>query len=185
MRKITFLILLLTTFTLNSFAQDEMKKWMDYMTPGKEHQDLAKMNGEWTFKSKMWMDPSAPPVESEGTAVYEMILGGRYSLSKVYSNVMNMPMEGLNIVGYDNAKKVWVSTWIDNLGTGISFAEGTYDAINKYINFIGTMVDPITGKDTKFRETFKITSDKTFEIEMFSFSDGKEFKNMEMKFTKK
>ena len=65
-------------FSSSVFAQDQnemMQKWMDYMTPGVMHEMLAKSVGEWTYESKYWMDPSAPPTVSEGRAVNEMILG--------------------------------------------------------------------------------------------------------------
>ncbi len=32
---------------------------------------------------------------------------------------MGMPFEGMGIDGYDNLAKQYVSTWVDNMGTGI------------------------------------------------------------------
>ena len=186
MKKLFLFLLVLGFYSLNTFAQnDDMKKWMDYMTPGKEHKEFAKMNGDWIFTSKMWMDPSAPPTTSEGTASCEMLLGGRYQQMKVSGKMMGMDFNGIGINGFDNAKKVWVSSWIDNFGTGLMYMEGTYDEASKKIVYRGKMVDPITGKDTDEKQTIKILDDKNIEMEMFSIVDGKEFKNMEIKYTKK
>jgi hypothetical protein len=187
MKKILFFICVLSVLTINLFAQnnDEMKKWMDYMTPGKEHQELAKMNGDWTFKSKSWMDPNGEPQISTGNAKCEMLLGGRYQQMTVSGKMMGMDFNGISISGFDNAKKVYVSSWIDNFGTGLMYMEGKYDEASKMIIFKGVVVDPMTGKDKEYKETLKIVDDKTVEMEMFIVEGGKELKNMEIVYTKK
>lgn len=55
----------------------------------------------------------------------------------------------------------------------------------KTINFVGNSIDPMTGKDMKVRETFKIVDKNTQVMEMFMTQDGKESKSMEIKFTRK
>jgi hypothetical protein len=75
---IVFLFLGNTTFS----QDDAMKAWMEYMTPGKVHENLAKGVGEWKSIIKFWMAPGTEPQISEGSAVSEMILGGRYLQSK-------------------------------------------------------------------------------------------------------
>ncbi|MDB5246227.1 MAG: hypothetical protein JWQ40_621 [Segetibacter sp.] len=44
-----------------------------------------------------------------------MIIGGRYQESLHPGTFSVMPLEGKSIVGYDNAKKVFVSSWIENM----------------------------------------------------------------------
>lgn len=186
MKKLILFLFIASLLSIKSQAQDdEMKKWMEYMTPAKEHQMLAKDNGEWKFFSKYWMDPSTPPSESEGTASFEMILGGRYSMSKHKGNMMGMDFEGINIVGYDNAKKVYVNMWIDNMGTGMMYAEGKYDESSKTFVFTGKYFDPMTGKDEDYKETMKTIDENNFLLEMFMFKEEKAIKNMEIKFTRK
>ena len=41
--------------------------------------------------------------------------------------MMDMSFTGMAIEGYDNVKKKFVSSWIDNMGTMILNSEGTYD----------------------------------------------------------
>lgn len=179
-----FLILISTSV----FAQDQdemMKKWMDYMTPGEMHEMMVKSVGEWTYVSKYWMDPSAPPTVSEGRAVYEMILGGRYLKSMNYGEVMGMPFEGMNIIAFDKAQNEFYSFWIDNLGTGMTTARGKYDGKSKVCDMKGTMVDPMTGGEIQYRQTMKFIDDNNQLFEMFMIYDGKEVKNMELSFTRK
>src|SRR5688500_12257135 len=85
-----------------------MKKWQEYMTPGEAHAMLAKSNGEWTQDITMWMDPSAPPSKSTGTASNSMILGGRYQQSINKGSFDGMPFEGIGTTAYDNVKKMFI-----------------------------------------------------------------------------
>ncbi len=187
MRKIFLLLLILGIFSLNSFSQtnDDMKKWTDYMTPGKEHAELAKMNGDWTYTAKFWMDPSSPPQTSEGTASCEMLLGGRYMQMKVFGKMMGMDFNGIDVTGFDNGKKIFVSSWIDNFGTGLMYMEGTYDDASNKVVYTGKMYDPMSEKDIYQKQTIKMVDDKNVEMEMFNVVDGKDIKTMELKYVKK
>ena len=162
----------------------KMKAWMDYMTPGEAHKMLAGSDGKWKTESKMWMEPTAPPQSSTGEAVNKMIMGGRYQRMTYKGSMMGQSFEGESITAYDNSKKMFVNTWIDNMGTGIMQMEGPWDDATKTMTLKGSCKDPVTGKETTMRETFKIIDDKHHEMEMYSTQDGKETKTMEMKMTK-
>lgn len=186
MKKTTlFLFACAITFGIGGRAMaqdaDVMKKWMDYMTPGEMHKMLASMDGKWTADMTVWMDPSQPPIKSTSTTEYKMILGGRYQQSNITGSFSGMPFEALEIMGYDNAKKLFTCSWIDNMGTGILSLEGPYDAATKTITFKGNEVDPTTGKDMKVRETIKMIDNNTQLIEMYNMTGGKEVKTMELK----
>lgn len=166
--------------------QEAMQKaWMEHMTPGNTHKMLSKADGQWTVETTLWMEPGAQPVKSTGTADVKMILGGRYQESKHSGNMMGMPFEGISVTGYDNAKKVFVNSWVDNMGTGMMNMEGKWDDNTKTINFSGKVFDPMTNKEMMVRETFKMIDDNTQSMEMFMTHDGKEFKSMELKLTRK
>jgi hypothetical protein len=161
-----------------------MKAWQDYATPGQPHQMLAASDGKWKTESTMWMEPGKPPTTGTGEAVNKMIMGGRYQRMTYRGDMMGMPFEGEGITGYDNSKKVFVNTWIDNMGTGVMQMEGPWDEATKSMTLTGSCKDPITGKQTTMREVYKIIDDKHHQMEMFSTVDGKETKTMEMKMTK-
>jgi hypothetical protein len=162
-----------------------MKNWEMCMTPGKEHAMLAKSNGTWTAEITSW-EPGKPPVVTKGTAVNKMILGGRYQESTNTSIMMGMPFEGKGTTGYDNAKKVFVSTWVDNMGTGIMSMEGPWDEATKSITLKGKGMDPMTMTERDYKEIFQMVDDNTQQMEMYGPGpDGKEFKWMEIKYTRK
>jgi len=180
-------IALLSTLSTNLIAQsqDDMQKMMAYMTPGDMHKQLAKAEGSWTQEMKMWMDPNAAPMEMTASCETKMILIGLYHQSISTGSFSGMPFEGHNVVGYDNIKKVFQSTWVDNMGTGIAFFEGPYDASTKTITFTGKMMEPSEGKQIDVKETTQFVDDNTMLMTMYKVVDGKDIKTMEIKFTRK
>ncbi len=189
MKKLTLTtcgILLAVFFTIgNAQSQEDMQKWMDYMTPSDVHKMMAKWDGEWTEDIQMWMDPSGPAQTMKASCVNKMVMGGRYQESLNTGNFNGMPFEGRSVTGWDNARKIFVSTWMDNMGTGIMYLEGPWDAAAKSITLKGKMTDPMTGQVTDIRQVMKVVGDNTQIMEQYGMKDGKEFKSMEIKFTRK
>ncbi|MEO6669068.1 MAG: DUF1579 domain-containing protein [Ferruginibacter sp.] len=174
-----------TASTATSTTDGSMDAWKAYMTPGIPHKMLAKSTGTWNEEVTMWMAPGAAPEKSKAVAENKMIMNGLYQESITKGTMMGMPFEGKSIVGYDNAKKVFVSSWIDNMGSGIMHMEGPWDDATKSMNLTGTCADPMSGKIMTVRETFRIVDDNTQMMEMYMPGpDGKEFKTMEIKFTR-
>jgi len=163
-----------------------MKNWQDYMTPGDMHKMMAKWDGAWNGEVSVCMYPGAPWQKSASTAVNKMIMNGLYQQTEHTGEMMGMPFNGQSTVGYDVHLKEFVSTWIDNMGSGIMVLKGPWDEATKTITLKGTMIDPGTKKETAVRETFKITDDNTQEMAMYvMMPDGKEFNTMNIKYTRK
>ena len=115
-----------------------------------------------------------------------MIMNGLYQESTHTGNMMGMPFNGKSIVAYDIHKNEFMSTWIDNMGSGIMVLKGPWDEGTKTVTLKGTMTDAGTKGDVAVRETFKIIDDNNQEMEMFTMMpDGKEFKTMNIKFSRK
>lgn len=184
MKKACIMLLLLSIglIPMKGFCQTEaeMKAWEAYMTPGEPHKMLAEETGTWDCEMTMWMDPSAPPQKYEMTAEMKMVLGGRYQEGIYKGDMMGMPFEGKSTVGYNNASKEYITTFMDNMGTGLMFATGTYDKATKTIKFKGEMVNPMDGKKAPYRENYTIVDNNTRKMEMYDTKDGKEYKSMEI-----
>jgi hypothetical protein len=179
-------LMILISISANSQTADEMKKWMDYMTPSDVHKMIAKSNGEWKEDITMWMDPKAPPQKMEGSCTNTMILGDRYQECVQHGSFNGMPFEGKSLLAYDNIRKVFITTWIDNMGTGIIVMEGTWDDKTKTITFVGKETDPFTGKDRPIKQTFTMVDDNTQHMMMFATNEaGTEYKSMDMMLTRK
>jgi Protein of unknown function (DUF1579) len=187
MTPLAFVVFLFaTTATAQMDSATMMKNWMNYMTPGKEHKWLSDAVGSWTAEISMWMSPNTAPTKSIGKTTNTMILGGRYQQSHHQGDFMGQPFEGQSTLAFDNLKKVFISTWIDNMGTGMMIGEGPWDEKTQTVAIKGTMMDPMTGKQCNFREVFKVVDNDHQLLEMYAPdpATGKEFKTMEIRYSR-
>ncbi len=182
----------LCLLALPALAQDKPKEpaapgmAAGAISPGEPHKRLARMAGDWTITNKAWMDPSQPPLESTGTMHGEMILGGRYIQTTWLGSFMGMPFEGRGTEGYDNMTKQYVSSWVDNMGTGILYSTGTCEDGGSKCTMKGDMTDPMTGKSSYMKTVTTWTDQNNFTWEMFGPGpDGKEARWMEIKIKRK
>ncbi|MFA3783314.1 DUF1579 domain-containing protein [Melioribacteraceae bacterium 4301-Me] len=187
----SILVVTIVSFTIPIFAQEnqqeyneQMKLWTEYMSPGNMHKQMAKLAGNWKTTNKMWMNPNSEPSITEGNAVIETLLGGRYFKTTHTGNFMGMPFEGFSIEAYDNALQEFSSIWIDNFGTGMMYLRGKYDEPTKTITYVGASVDPIQKKEMKVKEVFKFVDDNNFSMEMYMLNGDKEVKTMEINYTR-
>lgn len=161
------------------------KNWEMYMTPSDVHKMMAKWDGAWDAEATFWA-PGKPEMKSKSRVNNKMLFDGRYQETNFSGDMMGMPFLGKSTTAYDNHKKQFKTTWIDNMGSGMMVMEGPWDEANKTMNLKGKTMDPETGYEMDARETFKIIDDNTQEMEMFvMMPDGKEFKMMNIKFTRK
>jgi len=160
--------------------------WMEYMTPGEAHKMMANEEGNWNCDMTFWMGPDAPPQKETSSCEIKMILDGRYQQSTYTGNMMGMPFEGISTVAYDNATNEYVSTWIDNMGTGMMVMRGTYNGNTRTTTLNGTMVDPVTKTVKEVRELYDIVDENTRKMQMFETpKGGKKYKSMEIIMTRK
>jgi len=71
------------------------------------------------------------------------------------------------------------------MGTGLTYMEGTWNPESQSINMKGKMTDPMTGAVSDIREVLKFVDGDTQIIQQFGMKDGKEYKMMEIKLTRK
>lgn len=165
-----------------------MKNWQEYATPGDMHKLMASWNGTWDADVSSWYAPGMPPTKSKATTVNTMIMDGRYQRSVNKGTMMGAPFIGESIMGYDNFKKKFISTWVDNMGTGVMTLEGTWDDASKKLTLNGQCIDPSSGTDKMMpiKQVISVIDDKTQMFEMYAPGpDGKEAKMMEIKLSKK
>ncbi len=162
-----------------------MEKLKEFSTPNENHKVLGTLVGNWNNTVKSWMSPGANPEETKGTSEIDWIMGGRFIEQAVKGTFMGQPFEGIGIMGYDNEKKQYQSVWIDNMGTGITTGSGNYDPNTKTLTDQGTFSCPAEGQKS-YRGVTKIIDQDNFTYEMFMAGpDGKEFRAMEIVYTRK
>jgi hypothetical protein len=140
---------------------------------------LSKYTGEWKAEYIMWMDPSQPPMKEQLTVHRETIMNGLFLVSHFTGFSMGMNYEGTSTIGYSMERKKYVSSWIDNMNSGISYMEGKASDDGTSIEFHGNEVDAVTGQEKAVREILTFADDTHQKIEIFVTTDGKEVKTIE------
>jgi hypothetical protein len=121
--------------------------YMKVATPGKHHEILDEMVGEWEGRFEMRMDPNQEPMVTTGTITRKWILGGRFIQEDVVGQIPGAgTFEGLGFVGYNNFDGQFESVWMENMSTAISFSRGTYHPDKKVLHMAMDVRDPATGR---------------------------------------
>ena len=175
--------------------QKMMAQMMELSKLNENHKLLASLDGTWNCNVKMWMDgdTSKKPDVSKSTAVRKSIMDGRYVVMDVIGK-MDMPgpdgkkkevtFKGQGTEGYDNVKKKFVGTWMDNMGTGIMMSEGDYDPGTKTFTYTSEY-EATPGMKQKIREVLKMTDKDHHVFEWYEERGGQEAKTMEISYTRK
>lgn len=160
-----------------------MQACMEAGMPGKNHEWLQKMAGNWKGTTQMWMTPEmSEPTKSECTQTVTSIMDGRFIQCDMSSDMMGMPFRGRGTTGYDNVSKKFVGTWIDSCGTGIMNGVGDMSADGKNMKWEYTYNCPVAKKATTMKITENYTSADAFTMVMWmkDLKSGKEFKHMQI-----
>lgn len=157
------------------------KLFAEIGTPGDAHKKLEPLAGKWTYTSKMWMDPSQPPMESKGTAERKWILGGRFLEENIVGTGPDgAEMDARGTIGYDNTTKKYTYNWICSMSTAASNGVGSVDKSGKDFSFETEVFCPIRQQQIKMRDAMHIVSNDKHTITTYQIVDGKETKMMEM-----
>jgi len=117
--------------------EDMMKKVEAAATPGPAHKALESLAGDWNAEGKCWASPDGSPTTSKGVSKVHWVLGGRFLQEDFSGEYMGKSFRGMGLTGYDNLKKKYVSSWVDDMSTGLFTTEGTADAAGKVLPFEG------------------------------------------------
>lgn len=188
MKKITLIfscaLLISNLISAQNSATPDMQMMMQNMMPGAVQKQMTARTGDWSAEMTMYMDPSQPPQKQYAKVHNEMILD-RYLQSTYRGTMMGMPFEGIATMAYDNGTKKYYMTWLDNMSTGMTQLSGVYDEATKTITLIGMSQDPMTGKESKMRQTITYVNDSVTTMVMYGEGPGGvEMKMMEITLTK-
>ena len=160
--------------------EEIQKAYEKFAKPGIHHKNLRRLVGRWKGEVTQYMGPKTST--STGTAVFRSIMGGRYLVQNWRGSFEGKAFVGMSIAGYDNAKKKYVSSWIDSMGTGIMNSTGTYDVKKRTLTEIGVSSSPMG--DMKFKMVSKYIDNDNFTLTMYMVSPEGEKKAMFIKYTR-
>jgi hypothetical protein len=181
-------VMALGTASAQASAQDQQKAMEAYMKAAAvttDHAALKFFVGHWDATATMWMMPGTPPSTSKNTVDAVLIFGGRFVQMNYKGTMMGQPFEGLQITGYDNMQKTYVTFWIDSSSTAFYLLSGPYDKAAKAYDQKGNWADPMGGT-TPVRTVTRIVGPDEFVFENYmKLPDGKEFKSLEYRALRK
>jgi len=90
----------------------------DVPTPGPEHQQLKRLEGDWIATVKSFWS------ESKGTMTYKLECGGLWLVSDFRGEFGGQKFQGRGLDTYDAQKKKYVSVWVDSMSTTPLLMEG-------------------------------------------------------------
>ncbi|MBL7661605.1 DUF1579 domain-containing protein [bacterium] len=150
-----------------------MAAWEKAGTPGDAHKTLNAFAGKWNTTTKSYYSPDGTPAVSKGSVENSWILGGRFLQEKYKGQMMGKPFEGLALTGYDNSKGAYVSTWTDNMTTGVMNSTGTFDPQTKTFTYLGSYTCPVTGQTIYSTMKSQLVSNDKHMFEMYEAFDPK------------
>jgi hypothetical protein len=110
MKRFATFLLALSSGVLAAGQQPPMPK------PGPEHQRLSAFVGTWTFEGEAKPGPMGPGGKMTGSDRIQW-MPGNFFLERRFEGKGPMgEIKGLEIIGYDSAKKVHTYRYFDNMG---------------------------------------------------------------------
>jgi hypothetical protein len=183
------------TMTTSVYAQAKKDSTaLDYSHPGRYHQILAGLEGEWNFKGKQFSGHSNPDSnkvvrEFGGKVVRRPVMNGRFFLVNLTGGKTQIPVQDGKMIedtvrdmtteGYDNVKRKFVQAFINNhIGSGIVNYEGTYDPATNTIYYVAEIEGP-PGVKRKRYQHFIIHDNNHYTVEYYWERDGRKVKSNE------
>lgn len=119
-----------------------------YTAPGEHHKLLERFLGTWDTEARFAMSPpNAKP--DKGTMTYSWLMEGRWIKGESNGTLMGMPMRTFTVMGYDNFKMSYVTSWVNSFDTAMTTAEGDMDPSGKALVSYGTLDEYLTGENDK------------------------------------
>lgn len=166
--------------------EEMMAAFAEANAMNENHARMARFVGDWDVAMKTWMEPGQPPMESTGSASFELILGGRYLRQDYSASMMGMPYSGMGIGGYDNARETHVDYWFDDMGTAGYVSSGDWDEAGTTFTAIGEHMNALTKQTERMKHVLTMNSPDRFVFTMYmAMPDGEWTQSMELTYTRR
>lgn len=167
-----------------SMTQEQMMQNMAASAAvGTQHKFLKQLAGNWKAETTMWFPGVEKPEVSSGSASFTPIYGGRYLQMNYSGKFMGKKFNGQGLMGYDNVKQKFFSTWIDSMMTGHMVSEGS-GIQDDTITLESKMICPATHEEMKTVEKLSVTGKNSFTWTSFTKNGSKLDKMMEIKYSR-
>jgi hypothetical protein len=130
------------------------------------HSLLHTMVGHWTAQVRMSPGDGTDPIDSDGYATSELILGGRALKTAFKGEFLDQKFTGLGLDGYDMDRKNHFSIWMDTLTTGPTVISGQcgHDGMD-VVTLKGEFLDAESGDTIQLKTVLKLVSASRYTYE--------------------
>jgi hypothetical protein len=162
-------------------ATPEMPPWA---VPGEHHKAINYKVGKWAVVVR-FLEPGKPALEATATSTQKWLMDGRFLQDTTDGNWLGLPFSGRGITAYDVARGKYVYTWIDNMSTAITVADGTHDPASGSLVWTGEAPHFVTGKLVRMRWVEKVIDSDHWRLDTYmTGADGQEMKSSEFMYTR-
>ncbi|MEQ1632439.1 MAG: DUF1579 family protein [Planctomycetota bacterium] len=152
--------------------KEMMAKAAKFTQPGPLHKELEKFVGTWTTGSAFVMGGNKTPA-SPGTMTFRWLMEGRWLACEWKGTLMGRPYESFWLLGYDNFKKSFVITTVQNMDTAMLRSEGDLTQDGKTLITWGTLDEYLTGEHDKIvKNVFRFVDADHITIEVHDMHIG-------------
>ena len=166
--------------------EETMQRLAAASAVGSHHEHMVRMVGEFDTTMTVWSGPGSEPMVSQGKAINEMVLGGRYLQTEFHGDFMGEKFEGLSLMAYDNATERYKTLWIDSWSTDLPpHGVGVCNEDGSVFTTVQCMDDILTGHKVVMRNVITLVDADHYRFEMFSTYPGHdEFKSVAVEYTR-
>jgi hypothetical protein len=169
-----------------------LKKWRDIQTPGKPHDLLKLLSGEW--KVNLIFYAGEQKWETNCVAKNSLLHGSRFLLEQIegeiygpneMGNMRPEPYSSTKILGYDNYKQAYCGSFIENQNSYLLTFKGRYPLTGDQdqVDFYGLSDEPMLDlKDVAMKYTLKLIDPNSYKWEVFVLALGENSKVFEFNF---
>jgi hypothetical protein len=140
---------------------------------------MKAMEGTWDATIK------AGGMESKGTAVYKVAVGGKWLLSDFEADFGGMKFHGHGVDGYDPEKKEITNIWVDSMGPQPLIFHGTHDKATHTTTLTAKGVG-MDGQPVNLKSVTTMKDKDTIHFALTTCDkDGKELNTMSIEYKRK
>jgi len=158
-----------------------------YTQPGPHHEFLERFLGTWETETRFTMAGMEKMPPAPGTIECSWLIDGRWIQMQGSGTMFGMRLSTFEVMGYDNFKKSYVLSRVQNLDTAMHNAEGDVDPSGNVLLLYGTLDEYLTGEHDKMVKTiYRFVSNDEILLEVHDLPIGeKNTKVIEMTMKRK
>lgn len=165
----------------NSAFLEMLAKWQIARTPGKGHELLGKLVGEWDVTLRFHSHARKLSWESKCTSHCTLLHGGRFLLEQITGEIyapdekgqMRLePYSATRFLGYDNFKKAYVGAFAENQNTHFLIFQGhERPGSPNRIPLFGLSGEPILDlQDATMKYVLSLNDDDHYALEVYALA---------------